>query len=118
MFLCRFTAAGRSDLVETCFGTPNVGRQVAASMSTADLETRITVQRAFPDKVRKRNRRFQRVSDDIAQKAVALQSRLHLSCDSVGLRMDKYDNSEFLRLRPERVEPRRAEVCPVYAPSD
>src|SRR2546426_31478 len=75
----------------------------ASGVSRADLEPREAVQRSLEDQVRERDRRVERIADDVAQSAVALQPLLESRASP--LRMDEDQAAELLRLRPERMEP-------------
>ena len=44
-------------------------------MRAAQLELRKTVERSFEDQVRQRNRRLERIADDITEEPVALKTR-------------------------------------------
>src|SRR5712671_2232406 len=79
-----------------------VGGQVAAAVGRADLEPGEAVERSFEDQVRERDRRLERIADDVGQAAAASQPLLE-SCVS-SLRVDENKAAELLRLRPERME--------------
>ena len=73
-------------------------------MGRADPEPGKPVERSLEDQVRERNRRVERIADDVAQAPAASQPLLE-SCGSP-LRMDENQAAELFRLRPERMEPR------------
>src|SRR5882762_7940922 len=85
-----------------CVRARGVGGEVTAAVSRADLEAGKAVERPFEDQVRERNRRVERIADDVAEAPVASEPLL----ESRGspLRMDENQAAELLRLRPERME--------------
>src|SRR5262245_34204444 len=74
LLLQRFRAGGREGDA-TLIRSRGVGRQVSATMRGADLQVRKLVQRTFEDQMRQRDRRLERIADDVAQETVALHSR-------------------------------------------
>ena len=77
-------------------------------MGGADFQARKAIERAFEDHMRERDRRFQRIADDIAQHAIALHAPID-ACDDLGtLRMHEDDRLQLLRLLRRRLYLARA----------
>src|SRR5690348_9332372 len=72
-------------------------------MGAADLETGELVERSLEDQVRQRDRRFERVADDVGEPAAALEPTARFEFRG-SLRVDKNEDAERLGLGPERVE--------------
>ena len=72
-------------------------------MGPADLEAGKAVQRPFENQVREKDGGFERIANDVAQYALALQTRVLRGAGS-RLRMHEYENTELLGLGPERIE--------------
>src|SRR5207244_8447175 len=80
---------------------PGVGRQIAAAVRGAELESREAVERALVDEMRERERGLERVPDGVVEAAVALQAVVEVAR---ALRMHEDQHAELLGLGPERVE--------------
>src|SRR5262245_15352999 len=98
-------------------GARRVGRRIAATMGGDDLHPRELVQRPVEDQVRERDRRLERVADDVPEQPVALEPRGGVQL-SGALRVDEDDGAELLGLGPERVELRVADLLAVDAAAD
>src|SRR5205823_2837213 len=87
-----------------------VVREEAAAMGRDDFEIRELIERALLYQVRKRDRRFQRIADHVAQVSVPAQSRLPRPEVVVAVespRVDEQHGSELLGLRPDDVKDAR-----------
>src|SRR5882672_10163180 len=98
-----------------CVRARGVGGEVTAAVSRADLEAGKAVERSLEDQVRERNRRVERIADDVAEAPAASEPLLE-SCGSP-LRMDENQAAELFRLRPERMKLRVGQLlaCDVRA---
>src|SRR5215470_14263081 len=74
-------------------------------MGAADLQVRKLVERAFEDEMHQRERGFERIADDVAERAGALHAPGNTGRLRCGLRMDEDERLQLLRLFPERIEP-------------
>src|SRR5947207_5148437 len=84
-------------------GPADVGRQITAGVSPANLHAGKAVEGSIENQTRKKDSRFQRISDDIAEVASSPQGAV--ADDIVGAAgMNENQNSEFLNLSPERIE--------------
>src|SRR5262245_65553954 len=72
-------------------------------MGANDLQLRKTVERPIENHARQEDRRFQRISDDVAQVAATAESAL-LKYIFGALGMHENRNSQFLRFCPEKIE--------------
>src|SRR5262245_48273284 len=88
----------------------DVRRQKPARVSATELQSRESIERAFKNQMRQRDRRFERISNHVGQKSIALESISELRNT---LRVHEDQRAERLSLRPERIERRRGELFPV-----
>src|SRR3989475_275861 len=96
-------------------GARRVGRQVAAAVCRADLESGEAIERALEDQMRERDGGVQRVADRVRQPAVALEAPGEVWR---ALRMDEDQHAELLGLGQERVELRAGELVAGDARAD
>ena len=75
-------------------------------MGGTDLQPREHVQRAFENQMRERDRRLERVADDVLEPAAAFQALIELHC---ALRMEKDEDAELFGFSPEDVKLRVGE---------
>ena len=78
-------------------------------MRRADLQAGEAIQRALEDEVRQRDRRLERVADRVREQAVAIQPAAALELRRA-LRVNEDQGAELLRLRPEWMELRIAQL--------
>src|SRR6266851_778364 len=95
--------------------TIRIGRQIAAAVRGADLESREAVERPFVDQMRERERGLERIADRIGEPAIAVQARLELLGAD---RMDEDKRTELLHLRPDGMEFRIGKLPPLDAAAD
>src|SRR4029077_17203922 len=76
----------------------------AAAMRGADFQVRKLVERSFHDQVRKTNRGFQRISNDIGEDPIPLHAIFNAGGVGAILRMHKNQGLQLLSLGPEGVE--------------
>ncbi len=79
-----------------------VRRQVAAAMRRADDEAREAIERAVEDHAAQEHRRLERIADDVAQAAAAVERALARDVQRV-VRMHEHRHAELLGFGPERV---------------
>src|SRR5712671_5964096 len=86
-------------------------------MSRADLEPGAGIERSLENQVRQRDRRFERVTDDVFQHAVPLEPPRDVEfCRA--LRMDENQRAELFGLGPERMKFRIRQLFPIDAAAD
>ncbi len=90
-----------------------VARQTASAVCGDDFQAWMTIEHAAEDEVRQRNRRLQRLPDDVAE-IVRAQSLAERRAE----RMDEHDGAELLRRRPERRELRGSQLALVDSRGD
>src|SRR5262249_21380352 len=95
-----------------------VGGQEAAAVGAADLQVRELVERALEDEMHQRERGFERIADDVAERARALHTLRDASRLRGGLRMDEDERLQLLGLLPERTEPGGRYLLALDAPAD
>src|SRR5579863_1141874 len=100
VFLERFGVAAGACRT-TVIGPIGVGCEIAATMSTADLQPRIAIERTVEDQMGKEDGGFERIADYVAQPPVARQSFVQLR-NALG--MHENQDTEFLGLGPEGIE--------------
>src|SRR6202023_1024187 len=88
-----------------------------AGMSGADLEPGIGIERALENQMRQRDRRFERVTDDIVQHAVPFEPPGGVELGRA-LRMDENQRAELFGLGPERMEFRIRQLLAIDAAAD
>src|ERR1700730_14947673 len=86
-------------------------------MSGADLETGICIERARENQMRQRDRRFERVTDDIVQHAIPLEPPGGVELCRA-LRMDENQRAELFGLGPERMKFRIRQFLAIDAAAD
>ena len=87
---------------------PGVAREIAAAVHGEDLQVRVALQHAVEDQVVQRNRRLQRIADDV----VEVEARQALGVrEAVGV--DDDQRAQLLGLLPERREGRVGQLAAV-----
>ena len=81
---------------------PEIRSQVAAAVRRADREARETVERAVEDHAAQEHRRLERIADDVAQAAAAVERALAGDVQRI-VRMHEHRHAELFGLRPERI---------------
>ncbi len=95
----------RPNLV-TMIGAAAVARQIAAAVRGHDLQARMAIEHAAKDEMRQRNRRLERLSDDVAE-VVRAQPLAQRRAE----RMNEDDSAKLSSRRPERRELRGAQLA-------
>src|ERR1700686_215685 len=98
--------------------TIRVRWQVTTPMRAANFQTRVAVEHAFKNHVRKEEGGFERVADHISQYTVSLHAARDPCGICAGLGMHEYRSLQLFRLRPEDIVLGRGKLLALNAASD